>query len=101
MIFMRRLHNRQRVPVSLFEKGLFTGVMLLLIGSIFLQITISNQATARESQLSQLNAQVTKVNSENASLQDEINHLRRPERLQRIAEQNGLTYHPDQIITVK
>lgn len=80
-----------------FTKVLFvTSVLLYLVSALFLR-TINNSLSTK---VQELQTEIAKIEQENDFLEIEIAQLSRRDRVDNIADENGLRMEEDNIITI-
>ena len=75
--------------------------VLTVIVMAFLVIFMANKSATANTQLSTTSAQLEKVRNKNNDLKQEVSDLSSPDRLNKIAEKNGLTLNNQNIRNVK
>lgn len=74
---------------------------LIVIVMAFLVIFMANKSATANTQLSTTSAQLEKVRNKNNDLKQEVSDLSSPDRLNKIAEKNGLKLNNQNIRNVK
>lgn len=75
--------------------------VLTVIVMAFLVIFMANKSATANTQLSTTSAQLEKVHNKNNDLKQEVSDLSSPDRLNKIAEKNGLKLNNQNIRNVK
>ncbi|AYW48191.1 cell division protein FtsL [Tetragenococcus osmophilus] len=93
--------SRKLAKISRLEKALVTGLLVALVGLGLLTISLRTSISEVEQDVSSLQENVNQGEAEVTRLQQEKNELSKSERIQKIAEDQGLSIDSDHLRKVK
>lgn len=96
-----KLSIKHKVPFDLGDYAMFSLFIVIVIASSLLIISEASRASHENMLWQQTQAKVDAVDESNTRLHEQATRLSRPERLQRIADEHGLTYNKDNVKYVK
>lgn len=96
-----KLRIKHHVPFDLGDYLMFSLFIVVVVASSLLIITEASRASHANMMWQQTQAKLSAVDESNTRLHEQATRLSSPERLQRIAEKHGLSYHKDNVKYVK